>query len=123
MQRTNYIVGEVYGQAIETATGEAASLDRTRAYNCQLNVRVEYFTKTSTTGGYWSVMPGTTVNGPVTPAKQGVCAPLPLDKVVQFPGNSPYLDRVLQTHSWLTTNVAGYTTRHDYSPTYIMKSS
>lgn len=120
VQNKNTDVGEVYGQVLEAAHGEALSLDRMLVYSCQLHVQLEYFTKTSPWNGPWTPISGTTVSGPLTPATKGVCVPAPLKQVVEFRNTSPHLDKILHAHSWITTTVTT-TPRDDYSEPFVMK--
>lgn len=118
VQRTNYVVGEVYAQDFAEATAECVSLDTARRYSVQLRVTIEYFTATGLTTGYWSATPCSAATS--ASSSSGVAVPLPALATCSYPGTSGYLNRYHRAHAVLTTSIPGASVRHAYSPIWFM---
>jgi hypothetical protein len=118
VQRTNYVVGEVYAQDFGEASGECVSLDTARRYGVTLKVTIEYFTATGLTSGYWTATPCTATTSASSTSGAGV--PVPAVTVCTYPGASGYLNRYHRAHAVLTTSIAGASVRDAYSPIWFM---
>lgn len=118
VQRTNYVVGEVYAQDLGEASGECVSLDTARRYTVSLSVTVEYFTATGLTSGYWTATPCRAPSG--ADSTSGVAVPVPAVATCTYPGTSGYLNRYHRAHAVLTTSIPGTPVRHAYSPIWFM---
>lgn len=119
VQHTNYVVGEVYGQDLGSATGECASLDTARLYTSRLEVQIEYFTSTGLASGYWLPVPGCSGTS-YGDSVQGVAVPPPPLVFCGYSSTSGYLNRYHRAHATLVPGVPGASVRHAYSPTWFM---
>lgn len=113
VQRTHYVVGEVYGQDFGTVEGECLSLDTARPYSCKLTVTIQYFDGVS-----WRNTPFTGTRDAA--AVRGQCAPVPPVAMGVYPGGSPYLNKYHRARGVLTVSIAGVLPRVSYSPVWFM---
>lgn len=114
VQRTNYVVGEVYGSDIGIGGGECVSLQAGISYT--LNVKVEIFwvdnAKVSHSTGFRNFGSATSVDGVATVPAVTVTG--------SYPGGSAALGFDHYAKVTLTTTIPGTTPKNMNSPTWFM---
>lgn len=114
VQRTNALVGEVYGQDMGTAVGECFSFNPA-SYSATVTVHVEAFYPNSLTGGEWRVVCSDSKSAS---SVAGIVQPLPPVALCTYAGMNPHLNRYHRAHGILT-NTRGQKFE-SYSPMWYM---
>lgn len=114
VQRTNALVGEIYGQDMGTAVGECFSFDTSR-YSATVVVHVEAFYASGLVGGTWVTVCSASSSAP---SIAGFAQPVPPVALCSYAGMNPHLNRYHRAHGILT-NTRGQV-YHSYSPIWFM---